>query len=75
MLCEEELAFAVSEFGKISPGQYTLRELYGAEWRTNPRPGDFGRRFKAAVLRNAMPGIRLLGRRSRRNVEYELLPH
>ena len=73
MLHEYELAYAMKAIRKQPAGIYTVRELYGDMWPIDHRPRNYGRRFKAAVIGGALPGMRWVGMKSNRSQLYEVL--
>ena len=72
MLSDAERDLATELIAGLRPGLYTARQLYGRMWHMNRGyPHLFGRRFKATVMRNRLPGIRWVRQRSDRCQEYE----
>ena len=57
---------------KMKPGRYELSQLLGDLWTIVRRKRWFGKPFKAAVLAGKIPGVRLIGKKSNRCLEYEL---
>ena len=57
---------------KMKPGRYELSQLLGDLWTIVRRKRWFGKPFKAAVLAGKIPGVRLIGKKSNRRLEYEL---
>ena len=53
-------------------GRYTLRDIYGAVWRSMQRTRRFGVLFKRAVRDGLLRGIRWVARKSNRSQLYEV---
>jgi len=72
-LSKHELAVAKGIVAAIAPGKYTTRELHGSEWEWIIRKRAYGKWFKAAVLHDDLPGVRLVGKKSNKSLLYEVL--
>lgn len=73
-LSKHELAIAKGIVAAIAPGKYTVRELHGSEWEWIIRKRAYGKWFKAAVLHDDLPGVRLIGKKSNKALLYEVRP-
>ena len=47
-------------------------ELFGDMWPIDRRPRTYGRRFKAAVIGGALPGVRWAGKKSNNCLLYQV---
>lgn len=53
-------------------GLYMVRELFGDMWPIDHRSRYCGRRFKAAVVGGALPGVRWAGKKSNNCLLYQV---
>jgi hypothetical protein len=71
VLNEFEVAYAMEAVRKLPGGAYTVRQLFGDRWPVDHRPRRYGRRFKAAVIGGALPGVRWAGVKSNRSQVFD----
>lgn len=72
MLKAEELKQAQRLILAASPGVYAVKDLYGQEWAEVNSPTTFGKRFKQAVVRGQLEGIRYDSTRGDNHKLYEV---
>lgn len=56
----------------LASGRYSVKEMYGVKWLDVRRKRACGRWFRLAVDDFQVPGVRLIGKRSNRSLEYEV---
>ena len=71
-LTQNQLAAANEIVAATAPGTYTARELYGENWEWIIRKRAHGKWFKASVMHDDLPGVRLVGKKSNKALLYEV---
>lgn len=72
MLNEREVVGAIEVLRQLPLGLYTVKKMFGNQWSGNYRPRNYGKRFKASVMRGDVLGVRWMRKRSDKSQEYEV---
>lgn len=71
-LSEKQIADAQRIINSTPPGDYELKQIYGADWSQITSPTTFGKFFKKAVEDGQLTGIKIKELRSDNHYVYSI---